>query len=96
MAATSRLRIETNDTTFKRPHIKSPRERTLELGPRRLEEAKKAIRALRQLANPQNHELRGREPDKLVASLREEVDALEYELANPGKIAPALGIFERD
>lgn len=93
MVAPSRLRIEAPEV-FTR--TKSRRERTLELGPRRVEEAKKAIRALRQLANPQNHELRGSEPDKIVSTLQEEIDALAFELANPGKLAPAPGIFEKD
>ena len=96
MAVASRLQIRTNDEVFQRPHVKSRRERTLEVGPKRVEKVKQALRELQQLGNPQNHDIRPSEVDKIEEQLTAEIEALMYVLRNPGKQAPAPGIFERD
>ncbi len=94
MAASRKLQMHPGTTVFK--PTKGRRERTLELGPARLAKAEAAIRALEQLANPQTHEVRGDEPKKLVARLRERVDALEFAFANPGKPVATAGVFQTD
>lgn len=78
------------------PAQESRRERTLRIGPSRVAAAQKAIRHLRQLANPNVYDLRGDEPRKIPDSLKEEIDALAFELQNPGRSAGPTGVFEVD
>ena len=94
MTASRRLSIADTAQVFKT--TKTRRERTLELGPQRVEKAARAIRDIRQLGNPQNHDLHRDEAVRIVAKLKDELEALEYELMNPGKTAPAPGIFDAE
>jgi hypothetical protein len=96
MPPTRKLTVHTSGDVFKRQELKSRRDRTLSLGPARLAAAQKAIRLLTQLANPQTHELRGEEPARLVTTLREEVNALEYALKNGGKASAPAGVFDTE
>lgn len=74
----------------------SRRERTLRIGPARVAATVKAIRHLRQLANPNVYDLRGDEPQKIPETLKAEIDALAFELQNPGVAAGPTGVFDMD
>lgn len=91
---TRKLTVHDNATVFARTQVKTRRDRTLSIGPARLASAQKAIRLLTQLGNPQTHDLRGEEPKRLVATLREEVDALEYALEHGGSTPAPSGVFD--
>lgn len=70
------------------------RQRTLRIGPQRAAEVVKKIRLCRQLGNPNVYDLRSDEPDKLADMFIQEIEAMRFELKNPGKTAAPGGIFE--
>lgn len=78
------------------PREESRRERTLRIGPARVAATVKAIRHLRQLANPNVYDLRGDEPRNIPETLKTEIEALAFELQNPGQTAGPTGVFEVD
>lgn len=73
----------------------SARERLQRIGPARVANAVKAVRHLAQLGNPNVYDLRPIDRQKIVTTLKAELDQLDYALAHPGKAAP-LVTFEDD
>lgn len=69
------------------PKDESRRERLQRLGPARVANAVKALRHLRQLANPVSYDLRPKDVDEVLKVIGTEVQQLDFELRNPGKVA---------
>lgn len=71
-------------------HIKSPRERTKEMLPRRLDVVIGALRALHTLGT-EHHEIRPAERKRVLALLRQEVQGVEAALeGKSGTLAPKI------
>lgn len=68
----------------------TPRQRLQRVGPPRVANAVKAIRHLAQLSNNAVYDLRAIDRQKVVGTLKTELDQLDWALAHPGKAAPIV------
>lgn len=73
------------------PRLKSPRERTREMIPRRLEAVINAMRAMHTLGSPTHHELRPAERKRVVEVLQQELQGVEAALeGRPSTVASKI------
>lgn len=76
-------------------YIKSPRERTKEMLPRRFEAVVRAMRAMHTLGSASHHDLRATERKRIVATLQQELQGVEAALeGRPGTLSTK--IFDDD
>lgn len=75
--------------------VDSPRDRARRIVPDRVGKAIKAVRHLQQLANPAVYDIKPVEAERIVTTLQDAVDTLDYSLKNPGKVVTPV-IFEDD
>lgn len=72
------------------PAVETARQRLQRIGPSRVANAVKAVRHLAQLGNPNVYDLRPIDREKIVGTLKTELEQLDYALAHPGKSAPLV------